>query len=214
MAILDLTRKTLPKLSATGRESIRHIKNIPEMRLYNAISNGDNSIVHVGMNENAAVRITEKGINTIYTDALNGCNAVGVIAKGLDRKPIAMLSHYTPLPVSLQKQLDTLQKQLQTYDYYIDKSAKPTVFFNIRGHIKPQTKDELIYDTNPIIDGIRKVLSKFFPAGANEHIVPYPTFNTPPYFSNANIYQFDPADLNKLKVTTVGEKEHFVDLKY
>ena len=214
MAILDLTRKVLPKLSATGRESIRHIKNIPEMRLYNAISNGDNSIVHVGMNENAAVRITEKGINTIYTDALNGCNAVGVIAKGLDRKPIAMLSHYTPLPVSLQKQLDTLQKQLQTYDYYIDKSAKPTVFFNIRGHIKPMTKDELVCSENPIIDGVRQILAKIFPKGTQEHIVPYPTYCTPAYYSHANIYQFDKANLNKLKVTTVGEKEHFIDLNY
>ena len=158
MAILDLTRKVLPKLSATGKESMRHIKNIPEMRLFNAIQNGDKSIVHVGMNQNAAARITEKGINTIYTDALNGCNAVGVIAKGLDKKPVAILSHYTPMPVSLQNQLDTLQKQLQTYDYYLDKSAKPTVFFNIRGHIKPMTKDELVCSENPIIDSVRQIL--------------------------------------------------------
>ncbi len=214
MAIVNLTRKILPKICTDSAKNLAALNKMPEMRLQNAINAGDKSIVHVSMNESAAVRILRGCINTVYTDALASCNAVGVIAKGKDGCPVAILSHYTPLPLSVLNQIKALEKQLKTYDYWIDKDVKPQVFFNIRGYQRPDNPQELITGSNPILSGVRRMLSKFFPNGITETVVPYQNNKRPAYFSSANIYQFDPENLNKLKVTTVGEKEHFIDLQF
>lgn len=212
MAINNLTRSVLPKISKIGKENIKYINEMPEMVLTCAKRSGDKSIVQVGMNECVAARISEGGINTVFTDSLSGCNAVGVVAKALDGKPVVILSHYTPLPESRRLQCEALNKQLSTYDYYLDKTTKPDVFFNVRGYtdesgvLKPQP--------NQIFDEIRNVLNKFFKQGFTETITPYQNVKRPAFFSSANIFQFDSKNLNKLKITNVGEKERFLDLKY
>ncbi len=212
MAIQNLTRQILPKISLNSKDNIRFINEMPEMVLSNAIRSGNKKIVHVGMNESAAVRISQRGVNTVYTDALAGCNSVGVITKTVDGKPLIVLSHYTPLPESVKRQCAAIDKQLSVYDSYIDKSVKPDIFFNVRGYtdldgiLKPQP--------NNIFDEVRNVLSRFFPKGVKETVTPYPNSKRPAFFSSANIFQFDSKNLNKLKMTTVGEKEHFIDLNY
>lgn len=185
---------------------------MPEMVLATAVRNGDKSIVHVGMNECAAARISESGVNTIFTDALSGCNSVGVVAKAIDGKPVAILSHYTPLPESRRRQCEALQKQLETYDYYLDKSVQPNVFFNVRGYT--DEAGTLQPQPNQIFDEIRNVFDKFFKQGYKETVTPYQNVSRPAFFSSANIFQFDKKNLSSLKMTTVGEKERFLDLKY
>lgn len=207
MGIVNLTRAALPKLSKISKVNIESVNSMPEMVLNKMIRNGQKGIVHVDMNRCTAARITEQGINTIYTDGLAGCNSVGLVAKGLDGKPIAMLSHYVPTNVS--GQISALEKQLATYDYYLDKSYKPKLFFNIRGE---NTSNGFTATQNPIIEKVKEVMSKFFPKGSDISIEPYLTQSTEPFFSRANIFQFDPANLNKLKITNVGEKEKFLDL--
>ena len=214
MSIVNLTRKFVPELSRDTKQNLNFLNKMPEMRLWNMIKNGDKSIVHVGMNECAAARITAEGINTIYTDALSGCNSVSIVMKGLDSKPIAIQSHYTPLKESLKNQLAALEKQLRTYDYYTDKTQKPKLFFNIRGLVTRSNPDEIIGVPNPIINQVRLLLDKFFKNGAEEKIIYYQNNGRPAYFSSANILQFDKENLNKLKLTTVGEKEHFFDLNF
>jgi|GEM_PF-2957429 len=205
MTILNLTRKILPKLSAESNNNIEAIKKMPEIVLNAMSKSGDTSIVQVGMNQCAAARITPNGINTIFTDGLAGCNSVGIVAKGLDGKPIAILSHYTPLPKSLNLQVEAINKQLQTYGYFMDKQTKPTVFYNLR---------ENFINENPIIPKVNGLLESFFKQGINKQITPYQNSNRPAFFSSANIFQFDKTNLNKLKITNVGEKEQFIDLKF
>lgn len=207
MGIVNLTRAVMPKLSKISKVNIESVNSMPEMVLNKMIRNGQKGIVHVDMNRCAAARITEQGINTIYTDGLAGCNSVGLVAKGLDGKPIAMLSHYVPTNVS--GQISALEKQLSTYNYYIDKSYKPKLFFNIRGE---NTSNGFTATQNPIVEKVKEVMSKFFPKGSDVSIEPYLTQSTEPFFSRANIFQFDPTNLNKLKITNVGEKEKFLDL--
>ena len=197
----------MPKLSKISKVNIESVNSMPEMVLNKMIRNGQKGIVHVDMNRCSAARITEQGINTIYTDGLAGCNSVGLVAKGLDGKPIAMLSHYVPTNVS--GQISALEKQLSTYNYYIDKSYKPKLFFNIRGE---NTSNGFTATQNPIVEKVKEVMSKFFPKGSDVSIEPYLTQSTAPFFSRANIFQFDPTNLNKLKITNVGEKEKFLDL--
>lgn len=214
MSITNLTRKVLPQFSSKAADNLAAMNKMPEFRLQNAINAGDKSIVHVGMNEAAAAKITPDGINTIYTDALATCNAVAVIARAKDGYPVAVLSHYTSLPLSVSEQVKALEKHIKGYEPALDTNTAPKVFFNIRGYSAPQNPDELIFGSAQILNCVRRMLGKFFPKGIDEKVVLYKNNKRPAYFSSANIYQFDTADTNKLKVTTVGEKEHFFDLKF
>ena len=214
MSITNLTRKYIPSLTRDSKQNMQALKELPEMKLWDMIQKGDKSVVHIGMNECVAARITPEGINTVYTDALSGSNAVSFVMKGLDKKPIAIHSHYTPLRESQKNQLAALEKQLQTYDYFVDKTQEPKLFFNLRGLITKANPDVVVGVPNCIIDYVRRLADKFFKNGVDEHIFYYQNNGRPAYFSSANILQFDRENLNKLKLTTVGEKEHFFDLKY
>lgn len=209
MSIQNLTRQVLPKLSKLSAQNREAVNNMPEMVLAKMIREGNPNIISVGMNECKAVRILPDRIHTIYTDGLASCNSVGVVMKGKDGNPIAILSHYTPLPVSKDLQASTLDKQLATYDYFIDKSKKPKLFFNVPGY---QYEGELKPCVNNIFEKIRKVMDKYYNKNYDEQIILYQGKNRPPFFSSANIFQFDTKNPNKLKMTTVGEKEHFIDL--
>lgn len=206
--IKNLTRAFIPKLSANAKENIASINAMPEMVLNKMIHNGDKSIVHVDMNQCVAARITPEGINTIYTDALNGCNSIGIVLKLKNGNPLAILSHY--VPTNTNGQVNAIEKQLDTYNSHIDKSYRPRVFCNIRG-FDDYGKFEAV--PNEIVEKVKTIISKFFSKGLDLNITPYPTKGRGAFFSSANIFQFDPQDLNKLKITNVGEKEKFIDLK-
>lgn len=206
--IINLTRTVVPKISPKAKENIASINSMPEMVLDRMIKSGDKSIVHVDMNHCAAAMITPEGVNTIYTDALNGCNSVGIVAKLKNSNPLAILSHY--VPTNTDGQVSALKKQLDTFDSSIDKSYQPKLFFNIRG-FSDYGKFEAV--PNEIVDKVKSLISKFFPQGSDTTITPYPTRGRGAFFSSANIFQFDPEDLTKLKITNVGEKEKFIDLK-
>lgn len=214
MSIQNLTRQVLPRVTRDIKQNNELFKQTPEMRLWKMLQEGNNCIKHVGMNECAGVKISADGVNTIYTDALSGCNAVSVVMKGKDRKPIAILSHYTPQRETMKNQLAALEKQLQSYDSFVDKSQDPKLFFNIRGLVTREQPDIIIGVPNSILDYVRKLMDKFFKNGVDEQIIYYQNNGRPSFFSSANILQFDKENLNKLKLTTVGEKEHFFDLKY
>ncbi len=209
MPILNLTRKILPKLSKLTSENRTAINNMPEMILAKMVREGDNKIVHVGMNECKAVRILPDKINTIYTDALASCNAVGIVIKGKDGYPITILSHYTPLPQSKELQALAIDKQLQTYEKFIDKSKKPNLFFNVPGYDDAGILKPCV---NNIFEKVRAVMDKYFNKNYNEQVYLYKSKHRPAFFSSANIFQFDTKNSNKLKITTVGEQEHFFDL--
>ena len=206
--IINLTRQVMPKLSANTKANIEAVNSMPEMVLSRMIKGGDKSIVHVDMNQCAAARISENGVNTIYTDGLCGCNSIGVIAKCIDGKPLAMLSHY--VPTNNAGQLKALETQLAEYDYYIDKDFVPKLLMNVGGYESAPGKLEAC--PNPLIDKVKNMLAKFFPKGVDSSVTPYPTKNRGAFYSSANIFQFDPADINKVKITNVGEKEKFLDL--
>jgi len=199
--IVNLTRKVIPALSSDRLVNIKSMNEMPESILASLIRNGDKSIVQVGMNQCAAARITQNGITTIFTDGLAGCNSVGLITKGLDGNPIAMLSHYTPLPASRGNQVEALTKQLNMYEYYFDKSFKPKIFYNLRDN-EPN---------NPILSQCREMLNKRI-KNYDEIIMPYQNTQRPHFFSTANIFQFNPSNLNELKVTGVGEVEKNINL--
>ena len=206
--IINLTRTVIPKVTSNPKANIEAVNSMPEMVLNKMTRNGDKSIVHVDMNHCAAARISENGINTVYTDGLCGCNSIGIIAKCIDGKPLAILSHY--VPTNNAGQLKALETQLSKYDYYIDKNFKPKLLMNVGGYEK--SPGQLETCPNPLIEKARALISRFFPKGVETNITPYPTKGRDAFFSSANIYQFDPADINKVKVTNVGEKEKFIDL--
>ncbi len=207
MSILNLTRKILPSITKNTAQNIANVKNMPEVRLSLMMREGNNKIVQVGMNECKAVRILPDKINTIYTDGLASCNAVGVVCRGLDKNPVVILSHYTPLETSRIKQAQTLDAQLKVYEHFIDKSVKPKVYYNVPGY---KSEDEGLKPcVNNIFEKINSVMKKFFGNNFDEQIVLYPHKNRPAYFSSANIYQFDPKKTNDMKITFVGEKEQF-----
>jgi len=206
MNIKNLTRIFIPKLSQVKAENINAINAIPEIALANAIAQGDKSIVKVGMNQTAAVRMSEKGINTLYTDGLAGCNATLIVAKGLDGKPISIMSHYTPLKTSRELNYKKLEEQLNTYDHYIDKKSKPKVFFNLKG----EDVNGIVKETeNPIVKELEPLFKKFFKQGYKQKVIPYSGKSNTPFDSNAFVAQFGG---DKMKLTTVKEKEHFIDL--
>lgn len=205
--IRNLTRTVVPKISTNAKENITNINSMPEMVLHNLMTNGDKSIVHVDMNDCAAVKITPDGVNTVYTDALNGCNSVGIIAKLKSGNPLAILSHF--VPTDTKGQVKAIEKQLDSYESHIDKRYRPKLFFNIRG-FNDYGKFEAV--PNEIVDNIKSLISKFFPQGGDTCVTPYPTKGRGAFFSSANIFQFDPQNLTQLKVTNVGEEEKFIDL--
>ncbi len=205
-SVLNLTREVLPKIS-TPKKNIEAINSMPEMVLNKMMREGAQNIVHCDMNHSVGAIISPNGIDTVYTDALAGCNAVNIITKLKDNRFLSILSHY--VPTNIIGQLSAIEKQLKTYLPHIDMSYQPRTFLNIRGR---QTYEGLEPVPNPIIDMLKTLLEKFFPQGSKMEITPYPTRNRPAFFSSANIFQFDPADTSKLKITYVGEKEKFIDL--
>lgn len=210
MTILDLTRKFIPKLSHIKSENIRAINDIPEHVLTKMINQSNKTIQHVGMNESKAVRISENGINTIFTDGLNGCNGVSCVVKGLDGNPMVIMSHYTPLATSRTLNTNAFEKQLDAYDYFIDKSVKPKVFYNITGK---NVDGQLVANENPLITQLKSVFDKFFKQGYEEKIIPYESVAKTPFDSHAMISQFEKAATGwDMKLTTVGEQEHFLKL--
>lgn len=210
MGILNLTRKIIPAVSKLSRQNRQNVMEMPEMILSSMIRNGDKKIIQVGMNECKAARILPERIHTIYTDGLAGCNSIGIISKGKDGNPIAILSHYTPLPVSQTAQANAIEKQLKTYGAFFDKKTTPKVFYNVPGYLDEE--QQLKPCVNNVFEKIHAVLNKFFNNNYDEQIILYQNRNRPAYFSSANIFQFDPKDLSKCKMTTVGEKEFFFDV--
>lgn len=211
MSILNLTRSVLPAQSTYAYQNIGHVKNMPEMVLAKMIREGDKKIVHVGMNECKAVQILPDKIHTIYTDALASCNSVGIIMKGKDGNPVAILSHFIPSASSNELQASSIKYQIETLNPLIDKTNKPKVFYNVPGY---ESEEGLKPCVNNIFGKIREALDKFFNKNYDEQIIPYKTKNRPPFYSSANIFQFDTGNPNKLKMTTVGEQEHFIDLNF
>lgn len=209
MSILNLTRKVLPAITKSIAQNRASVQNLPEMRLAAMMRAGDKSIVSVGMNECKAVRVLPGRINTIFTDGLAGCNSIGILAKGKDGNPIAILSHYSPLQTSQANQALAIEKQLETYGAFFESSLKPKVFYNVPGFFDEGTLKPCV---NTVFDKIKPVLNKFFKGNVEEKVVLYQNRNRPAFFSSANIFQFDPQNLNKCKMTTVGEKEFFIDL--
>lgn len=209
MGILNLTRKIIPKIGPDKIKNIEAIHNLPEMVLTNMLNKGNQNILHVDMNQCAAAIIKQSGVSTVFTDSLGGCNAVGLIAKTTTGEPLAILSHYVPTATS--NQVVALSKQLETYSPYLDKTYKPKLFFNTRA-IKT-AEGELISPPNLIYEKVKALISKFFPQGVETYSELYPTNSRGAFYSSANIFQFDPENLNKLKITFVGEKEKFLDLK-
>lgn len=208
MTIVNLTRKVLPKISAIPKKNIDSVRSMPEMVLSRMINDGAKNIVHCDMNQSIAAIIAPDKINTIYTDALNGCNAVNIIARMNDKKSfVSIMSHY--VPTNTDGQISAIDKQLQTYTPHIDKTYVPRIFLNIRG---TESYGKLCAVPNPIIEKLKTLLAKFFPQGNTIEITPYKNSKRPAFFSSANIFQFNPSDINKLKITNVGENERFIDL--
>ena len=207
MAIQQLARKVVTNATANKLHNIELINNMPEMILNKAIRRGAKDIIHVDMNHCGAALIRKGGIHTIYTDSLAGCDALGVIAKTVEGTPFAMVSHY--VPTNTKGHLEAIEKQLAVYAPYCDKSYKPRAFFNVRG---VDVENELKTLPNAFIEKAKAVLSKIFPQGIESSVTPYPTANRGAFFSSVNAYQFDPEDLNKMRVTFVGEVEKNIDL--
>ena len=207
MAIKQLARKVVPIVTGNKTIDIKSLRDMPEFILNKAILDGAKNIVHVDMNHCGAAIIRQNGINTIYTDALAGCNSFGVVAKTLEGNPLAILSHY--VPTNTQGQLTAIKKQLELYSPYCDKNYKPKAFFNVRGL---KIGDELKAVPEFFIEQGKALLKKFFPQGVETQVVPYPTSGRGAFFSSLNAYQFDPENLNNMRVTYVGEIERNLDL--
>ena len=207
VGIINLTRKVLPKLTADSKQNIANFNSMPEMILTKMARNGDKSILHTDMNQCTAAIIKKGGITTVFTDALHGCNSVGAVIKLKNDKNLCVLSHY--VPTNVDGQVEAVGKQLKTYSRYIYKDTRPKLFFNIRGY---DNNGKLEAVPNPIVSKITELFSSIFKKGADCTITPYQNGKRPAFFSSANIFQFDPADLNKLKITNVGEQEKFIDL--
>lgn len=206
-SVLNLTRSVLPKISANSQKNIEAINSLPEMILNRMVRDGNKNIVRCDMNQSVAAIISSNGVNTIYTDALAGCNAVNITTKLKDKRILSILSHY--VPTNVEGQIEAIKKQLQTYLPYIDLSYKPRAFLNIRGM---ESYGKLEPVPNPIVEKLKSLLGKLFPQGSTMEITPYKNKNRPAFFSSANIFQFDPVNTNKLKITNVGEQEKFIDL--
>lgn len=203
--IVNLTRPFLPKLSINSKKNIESVKAMPEMVLAEMRKSGNKNILYVDMNHCGAAIVRKNGVNTVYTDALNGCNSVGAAIKLNNGESLFMLSHY--VPTNTKGQAEALAKQLETYKPYYSSEQSPNIFFNVRGYNPEPNKLETV--PNPIIESVKNIFAQFFNKKPNVSITPYQNQNRPAFFSSANIFQFDPNDLNSLKITNVGEKEIF-----
>ncbi len=209
MSITNLTRTSLPIASKSILENKKNVMEIPEMILHKMKSQMPENIVHVGMNECKTVKISPNEAHTVFTDGLASCNAVSLVTKDKQGNPIVILSHYTPLPSSQIEQAGAIEKQLETYGACFDKSCKTKVFYNVPGYMSEEGLKPCV---NTIFGKIKAVLDKFLNNNYEEKIIPYQSKNRPAYFSSANIFQFDTKDINKCKMTTVGENEHFFNV--
>ena len=205
--IVNLTRSVLPKISANPAKNIEAINSMPEMLLARMRREGAKNILHCDMNQCVAGIISPNNINTIYTDGLNGCNAVNIITKLKDGRFVSIMSHY--VPTNLDGQIKAIESQLKTYSPYFDSAFSGRGFLNIRGR---EQVGKLELEPNPIIDKLKVLMTKYFPRGSKIDVTPYQNSNRPPFFSSANIFQFNPQNLSELKITNVGEKERFIDL--
>lgn len=199
-SILNLTRKVLPSVSKIPQKNIEAVNSIPEMVLRRMMRDGAQNIVYCDMNHSAAAVISPEGINTIFTDGLSGCNFANIITKLKDKRFLSISSHY--VPTNRSGQIAANEKQLKIYTPHLDTSYKPRVFFNIKNDEK---------NPNMIVENFKALLNKFFPQGYKIEVTPYQS-SSHPFASTANITQFDPADISKIKITNVGEKERFIDL--
>lgn len=206
--ITNLSRKVLPTVSAVSSKNKQSVNAMPEMVLARLKREGANNIVYCDMNQSVAAIISPNGINTVYTDSLNGCNAADIVAKLKDGRNLVITSHH--VPTNVDGQMRALEQQLKTYSPYIDTTSKGKAFLNIRGH---ERNGSLEPEKNPIVDKVVELMQKFFPKGSKVDITPYQNADRPAFFSSAHILQFDPNDLNKVKITNVGEKERFLDLR-
>ena len=205
--ILNLTRKSLPTFSNNAKLNLQHIQEMPEMVLAKMRNSSNNSILYVDMNHCGAARIKKGGIHTVYTDALNGCNSIGASIKLNNGENLFILSHY--VPTNTVGKVKAIEKQLEVYKPYFNSDQAPNLFFNIRGH-EPNGKLEAV--ANPVVDSVKDLFAKFFVKKPNTFITPYKNQNRPAFFSSANIFQFNPQNLNELKITNVGEEVIFVML--
>ena len=180
---------------------------MPEMVLNRKITQGSNNILHVGMNKCESAVIQKGGINTVYTDALNGCNSVGAVVRMKDGNSLFCLSHY--YPTNTDEQTKAIKSQLEKYKDVIDTNSIPKLFFNIRGY---NDMGKLVAVDNPILEKVTSLFSSFFKKTPTVKVTPYLNKGRPAYFSSANIFQFNPRKLSELKITNVGEKESYINL--
>ena len=206
MNILNLTRTILPKLSQVKSVNIANLNNMPENILRSLIRQGRKDILYVDMNRCGAAVIKKDGIQTVFTDALAGCNSVGSVIPLSTKENLCILSHY--VPTNTAGQVEALEKQLRTYEPWINKDKNVQLFFNIRESVN---QSENITGQNPIIGKVVGLFEKIFNKKPEVHITPYQNNNRPPFFSTANIFQFD-TENKLLKITNVGEKEQFISL--
>ena len=209
MSILNLTRTSLPSSTISILENNKNIMSMPEMILFKMQSETPRKIVRVGMNECKTAQITSNGVNTIFTDSLASCNAIALVAKSKKGNPIVILSHFLPSSPFQTAQANAIEKQLETYGAYFDENSKTKIFYNVPGYM---SKDGLQPCITNIFEKLKQILNKFIKNNYEEKIIPYQRKNRPAYFSSANIFQFDPENINKCKMTTVGEHEYFFDV--
>lgn len=201
-SIRNLTRKVTPsKTDVLLNGEKKYIADMPEAILKTSIRSGDESIMYVKMNECKGTEITSNGINTIFTDGLTGCNSVGIVTKNTCGNPYIIMAHAMPTPKSIAMQCSEIERLLLANHKNLNQSVKPEVFFNVKD----------ISSKNPIFESVKNVLTKFFKQGHNKTINAYEV-NIGTLPSTANIFQFNPKNLNELKITNVNEKEHFVNL--
>ena len=63
-----------------------------------------------------------------------------------------------------------MEKHIKGYEPALDTNTAPKVFFNIRGYSTTQNPDELIFGSAQILNGVRRMLGKFFPKGIDEKV--------------------------------------------
>jgi len=148
MTIVNLTRKVLPKISAIPQKNIDSVRSMPEMVLSRMINDGAKNIVHCDMNQSIAAIIAPDKINTIYTDALNGCNAVNIIARMNDKKSfVSIMSHY--VPTNTDGQISA-----------IDKSLKSLGTELLKNHLSTCVVEDIKNDKLEVIDEIVSLFEK------------------------------------------------------
>ena len=205
--MINLTRKILPKMTYNPALNLKNLRSMPEMVLNRKITQGSKNILHIGMNECESVVIQKGGINTVFTDALNGCNSVGAVVRMKDGSSLFCLSHY--YPTNTEEQTNAIKSQLEKYKDSIDTTSTPKLFFNIRGY---NDMGRLVAVDNPILEKVTSLFSTFFQENPTVKVTPYLNKGRPAYFSSANIFQFNPRKLSELKITNVGEKESYINL--